>query len=229
MRNLFFLIICICSTSVLKAQEPTESNAKTNKIALRFSNGFAFPFSDFKSSEKASFGFAKMGYKGAIDFSHQLKKNIAAVLIVDFNIHATDAEKIAASYLDSNPSYTSVEVKSGNYSVLSLLVGGDYTVALNASFYIQGQVAFGLATVKGPENQIEVSSSSPFEEFKSSGRATSFAYQGKASFNYAITTPVAVGLYTSYYETNPDFKVAGSSIKQKINSFSTGIQLTYKL
>ncbi|MBF6641978.1 hypothetical protein IVB69_10845 [Flavobacterium sp. J49] len=229
MKKLFFLICFICSTTVVMAQDTPQSNTETSNIELRFSSGLVFPLGDIKSSQNESFGMAKTGYKATIDFAYKFKNNFAAVMIVDYTTLGTDADKIAKSILDANPSYNSVEVKSGNYSVLSLLVGGNYTINLSSHFFIQGQLALGLATIKGPENEITVSSASPFEELKSAGTVNALAYQGKVSVNYNINTPLAIGLYTSYYETNPTFEIENSSIKQKLNSMSTGLQLTYKL
>jgi hypothetical protein len=229
MKKLFFLICFICSTSLVIAQDTTQSNTTTNNIELRFSSGLVFPVGDIKSSQNESFGYAKTGYKATIDLAYKFKKNFAAVLIVDYTIQGTDADKIAKSILDANPSYNSVEVKSGNYSVLSILVGGNYNINLNSHFYVQGQLAVGLATIKGPENEITVSSASPFDELKSTGTVNALAYQGKVSVNYNINTLLAVGLFSSYYETTPAFEIDNRSIKQKLNSLSTGLQLTYKL
>jgi hypothetical protein len=189
----------------------------------------AFPVGDIKSSHSESFGFAKTGYKDTVDLAYKFKNNFAAVLIVDYTTQGTDSDKIAESILEANPNYSSVEVKSGNYSVLSLLIGGDYTINLSSHFYLQGQLAVGLATIKGPENEITVSSASPFEELKSAGTVNALAYQGKVSVNYNINNPLAIGLYTSYYETNPTFEIENRSITQQLNNFSTGLQLTYKL
>ena len=229
MKKLLFLICFICSTSEVIAQDILQSNTTTSNIELRFSSGLAFPVGCIKSSHSESFGFAKTGYKGTVDLAYKLKNNFAAVLIVDYTTQGTDADKIAKATLEANPDYNSVEVKSGNYSVLSLLVGGDYTIDLSSHFYVQGQLALGFATIKGPENEITVSSASPFEELKSAGTVNAVAYQGKVSVNYNINKTIAMGLYTSYYETNPTFEIENRSITQKLSNFSTGFQLTYKL
>lgn len=229
MKKLFFLICVCCSISRVTAQDIVQNNTTTSNIELRFSSGLAFPVGTIKSSQNESFGFAKTGYKGAVDIAYKFKNNFAAVLIVDYTLQGTDADKIAKSILDANPAYTAVEVKSGNYSVLSLLVGGDYSIHLSSHFYVQGQLALGLATVKGPDNEITVSSASPFEELKSAGTVNALAYQVKISVNHSINSTLAFGLYTSYYETNPNFEIESRSIKQKLNSFSTGLQLIYKL
>jgi hypothetical protein len=229
MKKLFFLIYFICSVSEVMAQDIVQSNATISNIELRFSSGLAFPVGDIKSSHNESFGFAKTGCKGTVDLAYKFKNNFAAVLIVDYTTQGTDADKIAESILEANPNYSSVEVKSGNYSVLSLLLGGDYTINVSSHFYVQGQLAVGLATIKGPENEITVSSASPFEELKAAGTVNALAYQGKVSVNYNINNPLAIGLYTSYYETNPTFEIENRSITQQLNNFSTGLQLTYKL
>jgi hypothetical protein len=229
MKKLFFLMYFICSVSEVMAQDIVQSNATTSNIELRFSSGLAFPVGDINSSHSESFGFAKMGYKGTIDLAYKLKNNFAAVLIVDYTTLGTDADKITKAILEANPNYNSVEVKSGNYSVLSLLFGGDYTINVSSLFYVQGQLALGLATIKGPENEVTVSSASPFEEFISAGTVNAIAYQGKVSVNYNMNNSIAIGLYTSYYETNPTFKIENRLIMQQLNNFSTGLQLTYKL
>jgi hypothetical protein len=229
MKKLFFLICFICSISEVFAQDIVQSNATTSNIELRFSSGLAIPVGDIKSSHSESFGYAKTGYKGTVDLAYKLKNNFAAVLIVDYSTQGTDADKIAKATLEANPDYSSVEVKSGNYSVLSLLVGGDYIIDLSSHFYVQGQLAVGFTTIKGPENEVTVISASPLEELKSAGTVNAIAYQGKVSVNYNINNTIAIGLYTSYYQTNPTFKIENRSITQQLNNFSTGLQLTYKL
>ncbi len=229
MKYIFSLICCVCFTSKLFAQNDTLKNWVPNTFEFRLSNGIAFPINDFKSNENRSFGFANNGYKGAIDLSYKFKHGFGALFILDYAVHGTDANKIAKSYIDSNPGYTAVDVKSGTYSILSLLLGVEYTINLKNNFDIQFQLAMGIANVEGPDNYSKISSASPFEEITSSGKSNSPAYQGKIALNYAINKFYGIGLYTSYYETRPDFNIDGTTIPTEINTFSIGIQLIYKL
>jgi hypothetical protein len=173
-------------------------------------------------------GYAKKGYTGAIDISYKLGNNFGVAFILNYNTQATDAAKKAEEYLQSNPSYTSIIVKSGSYSLLSFLVAPEYFIDLNNQFYVLGQFGLGMANVQGAEEHINVSSSSPYEEIRTSGSQNSFAYQGKVSLNYKLNSKFDVGLYSSYFDTNAQFTVEGIDVKQKINTVSIGMQFVYK-
>lgn len=221
-------MLCICSTNILMAQDEV-SGYSEKKFEMRLSNGATFPLGDFKSTEGVGSGYAKNGYKGAIDISYKLANSFGVAFIMNYNIQGTDATKKAEGYLYSNPSYSSVTVESGSYSVLSFLIGPEYSIDLSDKFYVQGQLGLGSANVQGAEVQLTVSSSSPFEETRTGGSQNSFAYQGKVSLNYKINNTFGLGVYSSYFATNPKFMVEGIDVEQKINIVSTGIQLIYNL
>ena len=226
MKKVLFIMLCICTTNVLMAQDKVPDDRK-KKFEIRLSNGATFPLGDFKSTEGEGSGYAKIGYKGAIDISHKLANNFGVAFIVNYNIQGTDANKKAEVYLYSNPSYTSVSVKSGSYSVLSFLIAPEYSINLSDKLYIQGQLGLGISNVQGAEEHIVVSSPSPYEETRTGGSQNSFAYQGKASLNYKINNTFSIGLYSSCFATNSKFIVEGIDVEQKINTVSTGIQIIY--
>ena len=225
-KKTLFIMLCIFSTNVLMAQDEVSDDSE-KKFEIRLSNGATFPLGDFKSTEGVGSGYAKNGYKGAIDISCKLVNNFGVAFIVNYNTQGTDATKKVEGYLHSNPSYSSVTVKSGSYSVLSFLIAPEYSIDLSDKFYVQGQLGLGVANVQGAEEHIAVSSSSPYEETRTGGSQNSFAYQGKVSLNYKINNTFGLGLYSSYFATNSKFIVEGIDVEQKINTISTGIQLIY--
>jgi hypothetical protein len=208
------------------AQDKVPDDRKI-KFEIRLSNGATFPLGDFKSTEGEGSGYAKIGYKGAIDISYKLANNFGVAFIVNYNTQGTDATKKAEAYLYSNPSFSSVSVKSGSYSVLSFLIAPEYSINLSNKFYVQGQLGLGVANVQGAEEHIVVSSSTPYEETRTGGSQNSFAYQGKVSLNYKLNNTFDLGLYSSYFATNSKFIVEGIDVEQKINTVSTGIQIIY--
>jgi hypothetical protein len=226
MKKILFIMLSICSTNALIAQDEVSDDSE-KKFEIRLSNGATFPLGDFKSTEGVGSAYAKNGYKGAIDISYKLANNFGVALIVNYNTQGTDATKKAEGYLRSNPSYSSVSVKSGSYSVLSFLIAPEYSIDLSDKFYVQGQLGLGFANVQGAEEHIAVSSPSPYEETRTGGSQNSFAYQGKVSLNYKINNTFGLGFYSSYFATNSKFTIEGIDVEQKINTVSTGIQLIY--
>jgi hypothetical protein len=226
MKKILIVLLCIYSTNVLMAQDEV-SNGSEKKFEIRLSNGATFPLGDFKSTEGMGSGYAKNGYKGAIDVSYKLVNNFGVAVLVNYNTQGTDAAKKAEGYLHSNPSYSSVTVESGSYSVLSFLIAPEYSIDLSDKFHLQGQLGLGIANVQGAKEHITVSSSSPYEETRTGGSQNSFAYQGKVSLNYRINSTFGLGLYSSFFATNSNFTVEGVGVEQKINIVSTGIQLIH--
>lgn len=226
MKKVMFIMLYICSVNAVIAQGEVLKSSK-KKFEIRLSNGASFPLGDFKSTEGVGAGYAKNGYTGAIDVSYKLANNFGVAFLVNYNTQATDAAKKAEGYLQSNPSYTSIFLKSGNYSVLSFLIAPEYSIDLSDQFYVLGQFGFGMANVQGAEERIIVSSSSPYEEIRTSGSQNSLAYQGKVSLNYKLNSKFGLGLYSSYFDTKAQFTVEGIDVKQKINTVSSGIQLIY--
>jgi hypothetical protein len=91
------------------------SDDSEKKFEIRLSNGATFPLGDFKSTEGVGAGYAKNGYKGAIDISYKLVNNFGVAFIVNYNTQGTDATPKGEEYLHLNPFYSSVSVKSGSY------------------------------------------------------------------------------------------------------------------
>lgn len=203
------------------------SGFSDKKFHIRLSNGVTFPLGDFKSTEGLGSGYAKIGYQGAIDISYKLANNFGMAFIMNYNIHGTNATRKAEGYLNSNPAYSIVTVESGSYSVLSFLIGPEYSIDLSDKFYVQGQLGFGSANVKGADVQLIVGGSSPYEKTQTGGSQNSFAYQGKISLNYKLTNTIGLGVYSSYFATTPKFKVEGVDVEQKVNTVSSGIHLIY--
>ncbi|MFT4646570.1 MAG: hypothetical protein ACI83H_002981 [Glaciecola sp.] len=225
-KKVLFIMLYICSVNVLMAQDEVLDSSE-KKFEIRVSNGATFPLGNFKSTEGVGAGYAKNGYKGAFDISYKLANNFGVAFIVNYNTQGTDATKKAEVYLHSNPSYTSIIVKSGSYSVLSFLIAPEYSIDLSDEFYVHGQFGLGVANVQGAEEHITVSSSSPYEERRTAGSQNSLAYQGKVSLNYKPNSTFGLGLYSSYFATNPQFTVEGIDVEQKINTVSIGIQFIY--
>lgn len=209
-------------------------SAAQGNLGLTLYGGMSMPTGEFESRAESLFGYATPGIASGLEVSYLITENLGAVVSVGYSIYGTDPEKLGEQYLQEHPNNSAIAINSSYFAALSVTAGLEYSIAIGENLSIKPQFTAGMANVASPEQEVQISGKSPHAGTMYAGRSNAFAYQGKLSFNYAISEKLAIGLFGSYSSATPTFHLPegeGESFgfEQQISGIGTGLQLSFKL
>lgn len=220
----------------------TTSQAQKNKGVINAQLGFSLPDGDYasKNPDKEEAGFAKTGANFDLSYSRLIEeKKFGYSFTLRAQTNPIDVKTIADIISDSSPLYD-VTVKSERFEVVSLLVGGFYSMSLTEKTFLNLQFKMGLSNSKSPARELIIENYADYLWIKQeSASATSFAYLLGTTLNYSLSSKLYLLSTFEYFVTKPEFSnietissdenLGKLTFDQSITTFNLGLGIGFKL
>lgn len=205
--KLILLILCSLSISLVSAQH-------TNSFAgIRF--GAALPMGEFASHEFGSGGYALLGTSFGGEAAWFINPKIGFGIDVSTNRIGFASGYYAEDYLETEPSYNSIEMLSGPYKLTTYMGGAYYKLAFNQKFSSTFKLMGGVMRAHTPDQFYGVDAFvvGKITFWKTSAYDTNIAFLTGASFEYRLDKRVSFLLQGdfTFSEMAFTFKKSGST------------------
>lgn len=184
-------------------------SAQNNNSFFGVRIGAALPMGEFASHDFGTGGYALLGKSVGAEAAWFITPKLGLGMDVSFKSFGFATGYYAEDYLENEPSYKSIDLLSGPYSIRTYMGGLYYKVEIANKFFSTFKLMGGMYSARTPDQFYGVVDNLFEKEnffWKTGSLDRTFGFLTGASFEYNIYEHVSILLQADFSYAQPDFE-----------------------